>query len=762
MMTLTERLFERIDDDQHQDVLPNDILREVEENEPIDPEEIDLSVSTSELYPRWTRLRAFVTTLAIAAILWPASLVAMGHISTTQLLTGNIPLGDLLTFTVYGYFAVAIGVGTGVSGALWYVLRAPPETKEHLDAGPAGAFITITITASLMLLFTAVLGWLLFFGAALGAIVGLLAILVVALIAILMLIAGLFSLDLETFAIGGVLLLIAVLASYGVEVLDNIWPAGIPVDYYILMATYIIAVGISSVLPQMAISGVLPPMYISGDLDSYREQLGEERVARNIIEEETCQLQKEAPEGYDVDVPLPDFDSSKNSGSAELTITETFDLVDAYKHHLDVWTDLQTDGRSDTDTLLMTAATVTHPQRCASPKVAMSAADVFADLADVCERIKNKRFDDYELEDPQVEQALDDIEATSTTDAGDVQRLKDGCEVLEDWQSDIEEREQFENRVEELRTGLASTFDNPPSVDFKNGELNDEELNRLKQQEQVLSLAEEVTHLQREYHSDGVPKVLLDVLRDNAFDARDVEPYELLIETAEQALDANNQHGMPFDRAQSHVLEIARGDPTKRYDELENLKEVLERGTRIATFLGKVDNEHPSVEAAEWQDALETSVDNLFPNVLRPIDSQIEAMKDGMWERSDLYTYDWEEFESLVGSLYADEGYDTEVTQDTNDEGVDVWARSPTETVAIQVKQNSQGNSVGRRVLQQLASAIAKGSADRVVVVTSAEFTNTAIDYAAEFGTNMNLIDGDELVRRLSVSDLPPPRNREN
>ncbi|GGJ00882.1 hypothetical protein GCM10008995_08440 [Halobellus salinus] len=213
---------------------------------------------------------------------------------------------------------------------------------------------------------------------------------------------------------------------------------------------------------------------------------------------------------------------------------------------------------------------------------------------------------------------------------------------------------------------------------------------------------------------------------------------------------------------QAHAIvtffsDIAQADPAERPTDLKSLKEIVERGARIAAFLDRVDHDHPSVAVTEWQDAPVMAVNDTFPNVLGPIDRRTEAMGEKTWERSDLLVYDWEAFESLVGSLYADEGYDVGVTIATNDGGADVWARSPTETVAIRVKQNSQGNTVGRRVLQQLASTIAKGSADRVAVVTSADLTDTATEYATEFWPEMELVNGNDLVRRLSASDLPPP-----
>jgi restriction system protein len=132
-------------------------------------------------------------------------------------------------------------------------------------------------------------------------------------------------------------------------------------------------------------------------------------------------------------------------------------------------------------------------------------------------------------------------------------------------------------------------------------------------------------------------------------------------------------------------------------------------------------------------------------------------MLDNYWERDGLYQYDWQEFEGLVGTLFKAEGYDVKVTQGTQDFGVDVYAEKGNSTIAIQVKQFSEGNRVGREPLQKLASTLAMGSADEVIVVTSSSFAKTAKDYARDFGSEMHLIDGSDLIDRLINAEVPPP-----
>jgi len=59
--------------------------------------------------------------------------------------------------------------------------------------------------------------------------------------------------------------------------------------------------------------------------------------------------------------------------------------------------------------------------------------------------------------------------------------------------------------------------------------------------------------------------------------------------------------------------------------------------------------------------------------------------------------------------------------------------------------------------LGSTVSAIAKGDADEAVVVTSSRFTRTAKEYATDFGAGLELVAGERLIEKLSLSDVPPP-----
>jgi restriction endonuclease Mrr len=229
------------------------------------------------------------------------------------------------------------------------------------------------------------------------------------------------------------------------------------------------------------------------------------------------------------------------------------------------------------------------------------------------------------------------------------------------------------------------------------------------------------------------------------------------IDVAKTALEYKDAHkSYPFESPIEALIELFEAGDLST-SEIDEYRRAVEMSDKVLNFLAEVSHDHPSVSASDWKEAVHTALENGSSQVLRPPVKRIDRMGDILWDKEQLHVFSPEEFEHLVGTLYEDIGYESAVTQKSSDAGVDVWAQRNGETAAIQVKQNSEGNTVGRPVLQKISSTIAKGDADQAVVVTSSSFANTAETYARDFGTNMELIDGDKLVRMLSESDVPPP-----
>jgi restriction system protein len=105
------------------------------------------------------------------------------------------------------------------------------------------------------------------------------------------------------------------------------------------------------------------------------------------------------------------------------------------------------------------------------------------------------------------------------------------------------------------------------------------------------------------------------------------------------------------------------------------------------------------------------------------------------------------EFEHLVADLWDRAGYETYVSPQSNDRGIDVQAVRPSDDIKklIQAKRYGPDRKVSGPEIQQYAALrIQEENVDEVVVVTTSAFTDQAEGRAAELG--VRLIDGSTLV----------------
>ena len=134
---------------------------------------------------------------------------------------------------------------------------------------------------------------------------------------------------------------------------------------------------------------------------------------------------------------------------------------------------------------------------------------------------------------------------------------------------------------------------------------------------------------------------------------------------------------------------------------------------------------------------------------LNGIASSSSASSSGKtYRRSHLVQADPDTFEELVADAFEVRGYDTRVTQRSNDKGVDVVANGPNGTIVVQAKRYQTGNKVSSPTVQQIAGAATQWGADRAAIATSSSFTDPAQKAAAQ--TDVELLDGHDMVQLLN------------
>lgn len=215
-----------------------------------------------------------------------------------------------------------------------------------------------------------------------------------------------------------------------------------------------------------------------------------------------------------------------------------------------------------------------------------------------------------------------------------------------------------------------------------------------------------------------------------------------------------------LDAVVSKLQEALEAASTKRDPAIRNferLREILAMATTIESTRTNLDLQYLDLTSREIRSDLQHYLTHLDMDQLSELESLVENLDAGVWNYSDLQKFSPTEFEHLVAVLYDAQGYETEVSQASNDMGIDVIARGNGETLVIQVKQYSRGNTVGRPTVQQLAGARDQVNATKGVIITSSSFTDTAISASQSYGSSVQLIDGDELCTLLTQSPVSPP-----
>lgn len=104
-------------------------------------------------------------------------------------------------------------------------------------------------------------------------------------------------------------------------------------------------------------------------------------------------------------------------------------------------------------------------------------------------------------------------------------------------------------------------------------------------------------------------------------------------------------------------------------------------------------------------------------------------------------------FEKLCAELFYRMGYDSKVTPQSNDGGYDILLSQDDYRIIVECKCYSLKNKVGRPAIQKLVGANTVIEADRMIFITTSDFSENAVIYAQEAG--VELINGYDLLRLL-------------
>ncbi len=131
------------------------------------------------------------------------------------------------------------------------------------------------------------------------------------------------------------------------------------------------------------------------------------------------------------------------------------------------------------------------------------------------------------------------------------------------------------------------------------------------------------------------------------------------------------------------------------------------------------------------------------------------ALLDGQRDLESLRALSWQQFEWMVGEAYRRQGYSVEESiAGGADGGIDLILRKDGQTTLVQCKR-WKTQSVGAPVIREMFGLLAHHRADRVLVVTSGQFTREALAFAE--GKTIDLIDGPALLTLVQAVQSTPP-----
>lgn len=130
-----------------------------------------------------------------------------------------------------------------------------------------------------------------------------------------------------------------------------------------------------------------------------------------------------------------------------------------------------------------------------------------------------------------------------------------------------------------------------------------------------------------------------------------------------------------------------------------------------------------------------------------PVEPQRMSMPDEAKAlRETLLSMNPFDFERHVMSFFQDAGMLAWVTKQSNDAGVDGFARHPQGLILVQCKRHGPDNPIGRPTVQQFKGVIEENQAWRGYLVTTSRFTADAVESAVK-NEKIVLVDMDALAQ---------------
>ena len=112
------------------------------------------------------------------------------------------------------------------------------------------------------------------------------------------------------------------------------------------------------------------------------------------------------------------------------------------------------------------------------------------------------------------------------------------------------------------------------------------------------------------------------------------------------------------------------------------------------------------------------------------------------------------DFEKFVADYYKNQGYETELTSYTRDDGIDVIAQKGTERIAVQAKMyGNSSRKVNRQTVMELYGAMTLQKCNKAVIATDGNCMPDAIEVAKSLGMEILYLSSTKGILSVELED---------
>ena len=244
-------------------------------------------------------LGSLTTAIILTGLIWSGLLVEFDPLSMQELFNGNVSSVSFFSLQTFGFFIIAMTVGTGISNGIWYRLMTPkPVSSRVTNLTPFAILILGGIILGL--------GWGISYFDIAASHIGSIWVLTIGLGSIFLFIAGLLKRDGGTIGAGIIIFII-----YAIGLEAGGWVAD---NYSLESLSFILAYTSMSLL----LITLTSASFHEDGLDDYKEKKAESEKEYDKLKSKYNKLKSDAPESVNISLEIDSYKPNDETDPEEM------------------------------------------------------------------------------------------------------------------------------------------------------------------------------------------------------------------------------------------------------------------------------------------------------------------------------------------------------------------------------------------------------------------------------------------------------------